>query len=138
MFDFLSIDWGEKRMGYAYGNIETGLIIPDREKRYNNNLYTDIAEIIRMKAIKSIIVGVPSNFSFEDTETSLKIKKFINYLSKEYSGIPVDTVNERNSTKEAILLQRANENTKLDKFETNHLAAVKILEFYFNQENTNT
>lgn len=82
MFDLLAIDWGKKRIGMAFGNLETRLILPfDLDLNWFN--FWEILEIqLKNRAIKKIILGMPVNFELGKTKTGVQIETFMEDLQE--------------------------------------------------------
>jgi putative transcription antitermination factor YqgF len=128
-FSHLAIDWGQKRSGLAFGDQISGLIIPYQKELQTVDLLEVIFEQIKQKNIQEIIIGLPTNFSFEPTLITNQIWEFIKILQKKFPQISIKTVNERNSTKQSkeILGKVVN------KHNLNHQAACQILSIYFDK-----
>ncbi len=130
MFEFLAIDWGQKKFGLAFGNKTTGLIIPSVKENFSVNIFALIQKEVAERKIKTFVVGIPTNKSLEITEVTTKINSFIQELSKTFPTIPIKTINERQSTKVSKQLLGPKQK---DKHLINNLAATQILEYFFNQ-----
>ncbi len=126
MFDIIAVDWGEKRCGIAFGDQKTDLVIAYKKDCYTQEVWEILAEEISQKKIKIAVIGLPSNFNGKPTEVTKKIELFIENFKVVFPGIEVITLNERNSTKEALIGYKI-----IDKHIINHQAAAKILEYYF-------
>ncbi len=129
MFDILGIDWGKSRFGLAFGDESTKLIIAANYPCTANQIWEILDKEIKSRKIKKIVVGMPTNFAGQKTEVSLLVQDFIDKLQAKYPEIKLATVNERSSSKVFA-------NQKVDKYQINHLAAAKILEFYFGIESS--
>ena len=126
MFDYLCIDWGQVRCGLAFGNSQTGLILPFAKNLPFDDIFIVLKKELTERKIKNIVVGRPTNFHFKDTEVTLKIENFIKELVKTHPETIIHTENERNSSKSV-----KSSGTRVDKFNINHLAAMQILENFF-------
>lgn len=82
MFDLLAIDWGKKRIGMAFGNLETKLVLPfDLDLNWFN--FWEVLEIqLKNRQIKKIILGMPVNFEFGKTKISTQIEIFLEDLQE--------------------------------------------------------
>lgn len=82
MFDLLAIDWGKKRIGMAFGSLETKLILPfDLDLNWFN--FWQILEIqLKNRQIKKIILGMPVNFELGKTKTGTQIETFLENLQE--------------------------------------------------------
>lgn len=126
MFDTLIIDWGSKRTGLAYLSSSLGVVIPFEKECHSNTIFKTIEEIIIKKNITRIVIGRPTNFSWQDTNISHETDKFSEELSNLYPSIKIIRVNENSSSKFATDMGLKN------KHSINHAAAVKIGEYYLN------
>lgn len=133
MFDYLGIDWGEKRFGLAFGSSSTGLVISADYLAPFSDIF-DLIEIeLKKRKISKVILGLPTNFKGGLTETSQKILEFLEDLKTHFPNLEIRTYHERGSTKTG-LKQMKEAKTGKDKDLLNHLAAKKILEDYFSHE----
>ncbi len=83
MFDILAIDWGSLRIGMAFGNAKTGLVLPFSKVLNWQNFWQILQIEIKTRQIEKIIVGMPTNFALGKTETGLKIEEFVKELRKK-------------------------------------------------------
>ena len=136
MFDSLGVDWGTKKSGVALGNSASFLFVP-KAICLTKNLKLEIQKYILQYNISYLIVGLPFNFYGKDTEITNYIKNFITEIKKSYSGIIIDIVNETGTTKESknLLNKHMELNQKNQKILVDSIAAMKILERYFEQNN---
>lgn len=129
MFNVLGIDWGSKRFGLSFGDKNTGLVIPAKYVCLSEDIFDNINREVSERGIKKIVVGSPTNFVGEKTEISKQISDFVKQLKEAYPNLEIITVNESGSSKES---RGSFANTrKIDKDMLNHLAAEKILHYYF-------
>ncbi len=127
MFDLLGLDWGEKRCGLAFANSQSKLILPANYPCPTSQIWSILDNETKNKPIQQIVVGMPLNFHGQNTKISLLVETFLEQLKQHFPKLPVTTVNERGSTLAFAKYQ-------VDKQQLNHLAAVKILEFYLGIE----
>ena len=92
---YLGIDWGEKRIGLATADSETGLALPFRTVASLEEVLAVLAE----EEIDVIVLGQPTKMSGRpaDSEAWLSFLK----LLEEKSGRPVKTMDERLSSQAA-------------------------------------
>ncbi len=129
MFTILGIDWGRNRFGLAFGDEATKLIIAANYPCTADQIWQILDKEIKSRKIKKIVVGMPTNFAGQKTEVSFLVENFTHKLKAKYPEIKLVTINERTSTK---FFAKQN----IDKQQINHLAAAKILEFYFGIESS--
>lgn len=80
MFDLLAIDWGKKRIGMAFGDLQTNLVLPfDLDLNWYN--FWEILEFqLQNRNIGKIILGMPVNFELGKTKVSEQIEFFVEDL----------------------------------------------------------
>lgn len=94
--NYLGIDWGEKRIGLAFGDATMGVatplepaISPHQKKRYQQ-----IKRVISDRNIKAIVIGYPFNMDgsigFKAQEVDHFIKSFLEMLH-----LPIHRFDER-------------------------------------------
>jgi putative holliday junction resolvase len=127
MFTILAVDWGEKRCGLAFADPGTQLVLSYTQECFTKNIFEVLAAEIIQRKIKTVVVGIPTNFHGEKTIVTDKINSFIEQIRLDYPNIELVTINERSSTKDA---KKSLDNTK-NKHSINHQAAAQILEYYF-------
>lgn len=134
MFDILGIDWGEKKCGLAFGNSLTHLVIPSLKHNQTDKIIDTITKILKEKKIKTIVIGIPTNFYQKNTLITENIYSFGNTL-KKITNIKIVYINENNTTKN---IKDSKKNYLLkseNKWKIDNLVAQKILEFYFKSYN---
>lgn len=97
----ICIDYGGKRTGLAVTDplqiIATGLTTVDTK-----NLYTFLADYFMKEPVELILIGEPLNLDDTPTHATPLVKKAILELEKRFPLIPVKTVDERFSSKNAV------------------------------------
>lgn len=96
----LAIDYGGKRTGLAVTDpfkiIATGLTtIPSQE------LVAWIKKYIQTEQVELILMGWPTNWDDSDTHATPLVRGAINRLKKEFPQIPLETADERYTSKMA-------------------------------------
>lgn len=122
---YLGIDWGEKRIGLALGDSETGLASPLKTV----NSIEGILKIIEEEKIDRLIVGKPLSIADQRFPTAKRYDKFISFLAKR-TNLPLETIDERLSSKAADALAGDRKN----KAERDAVAAMIILQSYLDQQ----
>ena len=92
--NILSIDYGDVRIGLAYGSDEHKIALPLKVIQNDSLLKQSIQDIIQTYHIEHILVGIPLNFSSQDTQQTQKVRQFIHQLSQWYDG-SIEEVDER-------------------------------------------
>jgi putative Holliday junction resolvase len=121
MTRYLGVDWGEKRIGLALGDSETGIATPYKVVK---NI-ADIIKVIKEEDVNQIIVGKPLSISNSKFQISNEFNDFIKLLENSAS-IPVKLFDERLSSQAADKLT-GDRKTKAGRDE---LAAMIILQGY--------
>ncbi len=128
MFDIIAIDWGSKRFGLAFGSSSNGIVLACNYDCNTFDIWTILNKEIEVRKTQTIIVGMPTTFGLRKTEVGICIENFMIKLRSKFSFIKIIIVNERNSTKKALL-----KNSDLKKHALNHQAAVEILESWLGE-----
>lgn len=103
MAKILALDVGQRRIGYAVGELEHRIAFP-RETLAKNphaKLFVKLREILKEEQIGKIIIGLPLNEDNKDTEEAFKIKQFGNLLAREFL-LPIEYIDEFGSSHEAM------------------------------------
>jgi putative Holliday junction resolvase len=96
MEKYLGIDWGEKRIGLATADEETGLSLPLGTVP---NL-AGVLQTIIDEEITTIVIGRPYKIGGLDIKLSPDYLKFLELLTSQIT-IPIHEIDERFSSKEA-------------------------------------
>ena len=130
----IAIDYGLKRTGLAVTDplqiIATGLAtIPTKEViDYLKNYFSK-------ETVELIIIGEPKNWDESDTHATPLVKKFIERLKKEFPAMPIQTVDERYTSKmakDAMLEMGLKKSQRRNKSLVDEIAATIILQEYLN------
>lgn len=127
MSRYLGIDYGDKRIGVAFSDAEGHFAFPKETVLNDKNTIENIKKIIQENNIIAVILGLPQNFSGEDTEQTKKVRAFADELKKE---LAVDVVFENE-----ILTSRQIEKTGAStKSMIDASSAALILQGYLNRK----
>lgn len=131
MYDLLAIDWGEKKIGICLGSSHNKIAIPKPVISYLdlNDLLSQLQIIIHEKKIQRILIGYPTNFKGEKTNTSVHIDKFIDRLKTTFD-LEIIKVIERGTTKNANNLINNYGDHKIDE---DSISALLILNNYLDE-----
>ena len=119
---FLGLDFGDKHLGLAIADSETGIASPF--KVIANNI-SQLKKIIAEERIEKIIVGLPVGGS-----QLIKTGEFIELLKNNFD-LPVEVADERFSTKFAGNLMKGN---KKKKERDDAVTAMIILQSYLDKK----
>ena len=132
MARIICIDFGGKRCGLAVTDplqiIATALTTVDTK-----NLYTFLAEYFLKEPVELILIGEPLNLDNSPTHATPLVKKAIETLEKKFPAIPVITVDERYSSKNAVramVEMGMKKNDRRDKKTIDRVAATMLLQEY--------
>ena len=94
MARLLAIDYGRKRSGIAVSDslqiIANGLTtVP------SHTLINFLKDYVEKESVELIIIGLPRQMNYEESESMQYIKPFVKKLQKEIPDIPVEYSDER-------------------------------------------
>lgn len=95
---YLGIDYGTADVGLALADEETKMAFAYKKLKNDKQFLQNLAEIIKEKNVKTVIVGVPSYVNREEVEYDSE--KFGKLLEKNI-GVEVEYQNEMFTTKMA-------------------------------------
>jgi putative Holliday junction resolvase len=97
----ICIDYGGKRCGLAVTDplqiIATALTTVDTK-----DLFTFLADYFKKEPVELILIGEPLNLDNTPTDATPLVQKAIIDLGKKFPTIPIQTVDERYSSKNAV------------------------------------
>ena len=127
IFNFLGIDWGEKRIGLATADSDVCLALPLKTV----STLSQLKEVIKEEQTDVIILGAPDKMSGSQADNP----KWLNFLNKLRSetDCPVEVYDERLSS----LAGDALEGTKKEKAGRDEVAAAIILQDFI-EKNCNS
>ena len=100
MSRILCIDYGRKRTGIAVTDpmqiIATGLTTVDTQQ-----LFVFLKDYISREPVERILVGMPLSLDGTDTDATPAVRHFLRRMANEFPSMPVETVDERYSSKMA-------------------------------------
>ncbi len=132
MARIICIDYGGKRCGLAVTDplqiIATALTTVDTK-----DLFTYLAAYFAKEPVELILIGEPLNLDDTPTHATPLVKKAIIDLSKKFPAIPIKTVDERYSSKNAVramVEMGMKKNDRRDKKNIDRVAATMLLQEY--------
>ena len=124
----LSIDYGGKRTGIAVTDplqiIATGLTTIDTK-----DFIKFLKEYISKEPVEKIIIGMPLNMDDTATHATPLVENAIKQLKKHFPNIPVETVDERYTSKmakDAMLQMGLKKMQRRDKKLVDEIAATVV------------
>ncbi len=136
MSTVIAFDFGLRHIGVASGNTTTGIVSPRNALKAKDGIPDPIAlkKLISEWMPSILVVGLPLNADGSEQDMTKRARKFGNRLSADFK-LKVIFVDERYSSvaaKEEIFLDGGFKALKNGKERIDSLAAVNILEQYFN------
>jgi putative holliday junction resolvase len=132
MARILAIDYGGKRTGLAVTDplqiIATGLTTIDSKE-----LIPFLKKYLSVEQVELIIIGLPKNWDESDTHGTPLVEAIIKKIQKEFSTIPLKTVDERYTSKmakDAMLEMGMKKKDRRVKGNVDVIAATIILQEY--------
>lgn len=101
MARIICIDYGGKRCGLAVTD-PFQLIATSLTTVETKNLYHFLANYIAKEAVELILIGAPLNLDASPTHATPLVEKAILDLTKQFPTIPIQTIDERFSSKTAV------------------------------------
>lgn len=128
----LAIDYGGKRTGIAVTDplqiIATGLTtIP------TSTLLDFLKKYMLAEQVEKIIIGLPVNWDESDTHNTEPVRLFVKKLEKTFPLLPIETVDERNTSrmaKDAMFAMGMKKKDRRKKELVDEIAATIILQEY--------
>lgn len=125
MKKILGIDYGDKRVGLALAE-QGSIAVPYSILENNNDLLSNLKEVLIKENIDIIVIGLPHSFSGKENERLNITKEFITSLENSLD-IPIYTVDEQLTTQ---LYKKQGVKKDIDKY-----SATAILDTFLQQNN---
>lgn len=97
----LALDYGKKRTGIAVSDplkiIASGLTTVDTDK-----LITFLKTYFTQEQVELVLIGLPKSLRNEDTHGTPLVEKFIPVFQTQFPHIPIQTLDERFTSKMAF------------------------------------
>ncbi len=133
----MGIDFGIKRIGIAISDPMNSFAQP-LDTILTQDFPTWINNYTVNHEIDSFVVGMPRNLNGEETHATQPVKQFIEWLNTQYVNIPVNTIDERLSSREAqneILKMGVPKSKRKEKGRIDNVAATLILQTFLDTKN---
>lgn len=132
MARILAIDYGKKRTGIAATDplqiIANGLTAVDTLQ-----LRPFLKDYLAKEEVERVIIGLPKNLDDSDTDATKLVKDFIRLFRKDHPAIPIETVDERYTSKmaaQAMVESGVKKKDRQDKKRIDEMAATIMLQEY--------
>ena len=132
MARIICIDYGGKRCGLAVTD-PLQIIATALTTVATKELYTYLAAYFVKEPVELILIGEPLNLDDTPTHATPLVKKAIVELGKKFPTIPIQTVDERFSSKNAVKAMVAmgmKKKDRQDKKNVDQIAATILLQEY--------
>lgn len=133
----LSIDYGGKRTGLAVTDplkiIATALGTVDTPK-----LMAYLKDYFARETVEQVIVGMPLNWDDTATHATPLVERFLKDFAKQFPSIPIQTVDERFTSKmasQAMIDMGMKKKQRQDKKMVDQIAATIMLQEYMQKHN---
>ena len=139
MARLLSIDYGRKRTGIAVS--DTLQIIANGLTTVPSHTAIDfLKDYVAKESVELIIVGLPRQMNYEESESMQYIKPFVKKLQKALPNIPVEYYDERFTSKMAhqtMIDGGVKKKKRQDKALVDEISATIILQGYMESRRMN-
>jgi putative Holliday junction resolvase len=128
----ICIDYGGKRCGLAVTD-PLQIIATALTTVATKELYTYLAAYFAKEPVELILIGEPLNLDDTPTHATPLVKKAIIELGKKFPNIPIQTVDERFSSKNAVramVEMGMKKKDRQDKKNVDQIAATILLQEY--------
>ena len=128
----LGVDFGKKRTGTAYMDMEIKIPFPCKliEESNARKVKRALMDIIEEKKIDTVVFGLPLSDDGKESEWCFEIRRFADFLLKSVK-VNIVFVDEYGTSKEADIILRGKK-IKNKKKNNDLVAATLILENYLN------
>lgn len=135
MARILSIDYGAKRTGIAVTD-SLQIIASPLKGMATSGLLTYVSEYVKQEDVELIIIGYPTHKDGNPTYLCKEIDRFIKQLKKDIQ-IPIEKVDETNTSSDASVLLATSHMKKKDRMKKENLdmfSALVILRRYLRHD----
>ena len=132
MARIICIDYGGKRCGLAVTD-PLQIIATALTTVATKELYSYLAAYFAKETVELILIGEPLNLDDTPTHATPLVKKAIVELTKKFPNIPIQTVDERFSSKNAVramVEMGMKKKDRQDKKNVDQIAATILLQEY--------
>ncbi len=132
MARIICIDYGGKRCGLAVTD-PLQIIATALTTVATKDLYTYLTDYFAKEPVELILIGEPLNLDDTPTHATPLVKKAIIELGKKFPTIPIQTVDERFSSKNAVramIEMGMKKKDRQDKKNVDQIAATILLQEY--------
>lgn len=132
----MAIDYGKKRTGIAVTD-ELQIIANGLTTVPSHEIFSFLKDYLSKEKVDVIVVGEPKKMNNEVSESFRYIIPFVNKLKKEYTGIQIDMMDERFTSKmafQAMVDGGLKKKDRQNKEMIDKISAAIILQSYLNSK----
>jgi putative Holliday junction resolvase len=100
MARILAIDYGKKRTGLAVTD-PLQIIASSLTTVETRQLYAFLKDYFSKEEVEKVVIGLPKNLDGTATDGTPLVESFIIFFKNNFSTIPIDTIDERFTSKMA-------------------------------------
>ena len=133
----LCFDYGVKRVGVAVTD-ELKIISSPHDTFPTYNVFNLVSEYLSKNTVDIFVVGLPYDLKGKETDSTKKTLDFIKSLKNKFPSIPVDTYDERYTSKiakDSIIEMGKNKKFRQEKSNVDKISASIILQSYLRRKN---
>ena len=133
----LCFDYGVKRVGVAVTD-ELKIISSPHDTFPTSNVFNLVSEYLSKNTVDIFVVGLPCDLKGRETDATKKTLDFIKSLKNKFPSIPVDTYDERYTSKiakDSIREMGKNKKFRQKKSNVDKISASIILQSYLTRKN---
>jgi putative Holliday junction resolvase len=126
----LAIDYGKKRCGIAVSDplqlIATGLCTVETQ-----SLLAFLKKYFQTETVEKVLIGLPKNLRNEDTDATALVEHFIGVFRRTFPDMPLQTLDERFTSKMAtqtLLASGLKKKDRANKALVDEVSAVILLQ----------
>ena len=133
----LCFDYGVKRVGVAVTD-ELKIISSPYATFPTSNVFNLVSEYLSKNTVDIFVVGLPYDLKGKETDATKNTLDFIKSLKNKFPSIPVDTYDERYTSKiakDSIIEMGKNKKFRQEKSNIDKISASIILQSYLRKKN---
>ena len=133
----LCFDYGVKRVGVAVTD-ELKIISSPHDTFPTSNVFNLVSEYLSKNTVDIFVVGLPYDLKGKETDATKNTLDFIKSLKNKFPSIPVDTYDERYTSKiakDSIIEMGQNKKFRQEKSNIDKISASIILQSYLRKKN---
>ena len=133
----LCFDYGVKRVGVAVTD-ELKIISSPHDTFPTSNVFNLVSEYLSKNTVDIFVVGLPYDLKGKETDATKNTLDFIKSLKNKFPSIPVDTYDERYTSKiakDSIIEMGKNKRFRQEKSNIDKISASIILQSYLRRKN---